>query len=106
MNEKMTNKEAAEWLIPLKNLCLDEYGISQIGEAMDAAIDLLKKGQWIPCSEMLPEEEGEYIVTCEDHWARWVSVSEYYPKIVDQSPWETNSKVVAWMPLPEPYRGE
>ena len=103
MEEKMTNKESAEWLIPIKNLYLDESNFSQISEAMDVAIDLLKKGQWIPCSEMLPKEEGEYVVTCSDRWGSWVTVSEYYPKIIDSSPWETMGKVIAWMPLPSPY---
>ncbi len=66
---------------------------------------------WIPCSERLPNSQTEVIVSCRDDSADtiyryttsgWITTNgEYW--IIDN---EINPYVVAWMPLPEPYRGE
>lgn len=66
--------------------------------------------EWIPCSERLPHAEyGEsdnVLVTCESKYIRllyfnggnWCyPTGEYYEHRID--------KVVAWMPLPEPWKG-
>ena len=66
-------------------------------------------GGWIPCSERLPEEYGEYIV-----WWTDITKSKYY-EIVEYEPsngWigdipqavEGKYSVIAWQPLPEPYK--
>lgn len=75
-----------------------------------------KRGEWIPCSERLPEENGRYLVTFPslinklrvdilwygrptfpetDHPCFYASDDEYGDVEYDD--------VVAWMPLPEPY---
>lgn len=59
--------------------------------------------QWIPCSERLPDEYGVYLVSSEPlsvtvafyARGRWTTPT-YLPMI----------GIDAWMPLPEPYRGE
>lgn len=66
---------------------------------------------WIPCSERLPNSQTEVIVSCRDDSADticrytasgWITTNgEYW--IVDN---EINPYVVAWMPLPKPYREE
>lgn len=51
---------------------------------------------WIPCSERLPEERGFYLTTTKDkavycdHW--------------NGDNFDRTEIVIAWMPLPEPYR--
>lgn len=68
--------------------------------------------QWIPCSERLPESKtAYYIVTLESRGricvlpndidiARW----DYdRRKGKDSWHWCKERKVIAWMPLPEPY---
>lgn len=65
--------------------------------------------QWIPCSERLPNGQTEVIVSCVDDSgdtkfrytaSGWVTTDgEYW--IVDN---EINPFVVAWMPLPEPWK--
>ena len=73
-----------------------------------------RKSQWIPCSERLPEEkEKSYWVCletggqCQCRWTndmyglganKW---SEWGWHIMDKPQY---SKIVAWMPLPEPYK--
>lgn len=63
--------------------------------------------QWIPCSERLPEESGEYLVTCLHHSGElWIEVDRF-DKNGGNSPyqwWRFDEKVIAWMPLPEPYK--
>ena len=68
-----------------------------------------KKGEWIPCSERLPEHDGEmYLVTdyCEQINRRRIHVSYCY--VNREGFWSDvplGYKVIAWMPLPEPYSG-
>ena len=70
--------------------------------------------QWIPCSERTPEKAyGQYWVCtdtgyqCQCRWTDDVyglgSSGEWAWKIFDIPQY---SHVVAWMPLPEPYREE
>ncbi len=55
-----------------------------------------KTGKWIPVSERLPEEKGMYLVTVQDYvlMEQWSGTGW----------WAT--RPTAWMPLPEPYKGE
>lgn len=57
---------------------------------------------WIPCSERLPEEEGNYIVFLD----RWNVITFSKFKNVMGYKHFDNGYVMAWMPLPEPYNPE
>lgn len=70
---------------------------------------------WIPCSERLPEEYGEYICTMENGQVQECGfVPDNRAGMIEG--WSTceadgyklvlNTAVIAWMPLPECYRGE
>ena len=79
---------------------------------------------WIPCSEMLPEESGYYLVTyhdCsngnflpkyDDIYVRRLhyQISERftgwnYPRNVsNRVEHDCHKEVIAWQPLPEPYQ--
>lgn len=63
--------------------------------------------RWIPCSERLPEESGLYIVTNVGRWVEPVG-TRYYNIRADGGFWSGHpgDKVLAWMPLPEPWKGE
>ena len=66
-------------------------------------IEEAKKDGWIPCSERLPEEEGMYLITSNLFGSlevQYVFYSENVQMFV------CNGTPVAWMPLPEPYKGE
>ena len=59
--------------------------------------------KWIPCSERLPEEEGTYFLTVETtSGIRWVKSGMLY----SDEGFVLHGKVLAWMPLPEPYKEE
>ena len=55
--------------------------------------------QWIPCSERMPEEIGSYPVWTAPGFGNHFSTSYWDGK-------EWTLRVVAWMPLPEPYKEE
>lgn len=61
--------------------------------------------QWTSCSEGTPKKTSYYICTCHDGVCYRTSVLKWSTGWVltgARSYW----KVIAWMPLPEPYKGE
>ena len=80
-------------------------------EAINKAIEALEQEpKWIPVNEQLPEEKGQYLVTY--HPCLWNTVR--YDTYVGldsfrgKTTWakNANQKVVAWMPLPDPYKAQ
>jgi len=66
-------------------------------------------GGWIPCSERLPDKDGFYMVTIDGELVGdtkpFAGLAEF-----EKGEWVDNEDdyqcVLAWMPLPEPYKGE
>lgn len=61
---------------------------------------------WIPVAERLPEKTGWYFLTCINQFGHKICRVAHY----DYDDW-TDSKgfgvqVLAWMPVPEPYKGD
>ena len=81
-------------------------------KALHIMQDLPSAQQWIPCSERLPKPNevvllcGQYNMLCGyiNDEGRWYSMSG--------DGWETDmefpdkGKIIAWMPLPEPWKGD
>lgn len=69
-----------------------------------------KTGHWIPVSERLPEKKGRYLTTIlneYDNRLRYIMTCDYFPNgywYPDEE--SASSNVIAWMPLPEPYKAE
>lgn len=63
-----------------------------------------------PCSERLPEIGKDVIISMYDHGELIVSIGckcdEYYWDIEERIFYLPNDYVIAWMPLPESYKGE
>jgi len=65
---------------------------------------------WIPVSERLPEKSGRYLTTIlneYDNRLRYIMACDYF----SDGRWCpddecANNNVIAWMPLPEPYKAE
>ena len=62
--------------------------------------------EWIPCSERLPSDSGNYLITVADlrlgHNGEYtVTMADFYAKA---KKWNSVVDVIAWMPLPMPYR--
>lgn len=62
----------------------------------------LPNGGWIPVSERLPEPYGQVLRTVKS--IGWNGTFSLYVDIGTICPIDTN--VIAWMPLPVPYREE
>jgi hypothetical protein len=64
----------------------------------------MANNQWIPCSERMPEEGKDVLITI--LWKDGVETVEK-SKLVDVTRWVglgRDINVVAWIPLPEPYQ--
>lgn len=88
-------------------------GMRQIASVIE---EQPKIGEWIPCSERLPEVEDLHEISIEDCMCyliqRRCGVMDvaHYIKVYGESYFEAHcikfNDVIAWMPLPEPYRPE
>ena len=77
---------------------LDALKIIGLGLA-ETTIRLLPAAQqWIPCSERLPDQNGKYLVVGRQ---KAINILKF-----DGGRWYGKWGVVAWMPLPSPYREE
>lgn len=55
----------------------------------------IEPNKWIPVTERLPEKDGQYLVTVKKGYmliGLWCGIKEDW------------GNVIAWMPLPEPYK--
>lgn len=80
----------------------------QVREIINNAPTIDAVSEWIPCSERLPDERGQYLVTTyayndyyyvdvlSFHKGKFYSTDSEWGDMVDND-------VVAWMPLPKPY---
>ena len=93
-------------------------GMRQIASVIE---EQPKIGEWIPCSERLPEmhredmdAEGEYYMISNPVIAtdgQQIYIAEYEEDIGNMVGWhsldgEDYEGIIAWMPLPEPYNPE
>ena len=62
--------------------------------------------EWIPCSERLPKRNENYLVTFHNKWPdreyKTVEIEKFRNGGFDENLY---MKVIAWMPLPEPWKG-
>lgn len=112
----MTREEA---VYLLKNTAWLSPSLAPVDEAIGIVIEALENeethethdiedaptiGGWIPCSERLPKNDGYYLITLSDNS---LDVA-YYEIGTNLSQWHCGAfedgRVIAWMPLPEPYK--
>lgn len=94
---------------------LNEIGC-QFGQKMDEVKKKLEVLQWIPCSERLPKVEDLHdvnIVDCTQYLIQrrcGLMDVAHYIRVYGVAYFEANTlrinDVIAWMPLPEAYKGE
>ena len=96
-------------------VCVCERVMEIIRSHMDEVNDTNVPSNWIPCSERLPNEEGFIKAYCRNIYAAEFIVmikgatlpTTLYFKNGSWTDMEGNYyNVVAWQPLPEPYKGE
>lgn len=88
----------------------DDFGVL-VEWLIDKTPPIESEPKWIPCSERLPRAREMVIVSVRDETGDtsydytshgWMTTDKEY-WIVDD---EINNYVIAWIPLPEPYREE
>lgn len=81
--------------------------INVIHAVMQVINEQPKIGEWVPCSERLPDSEGVTLTTAEYGSLRHVDVAEYD---IHSNKWDEypSENIIAWMqwPWPEPYMGD
>lgn len=75
-------------------------------KVMEHIENMDKVGEWIPCSERLPEEDVDVLLCVNDEYD-----NAYFTVAYHHIVWQTEfggmyGEVVAWMPLPDPYKEE
>ena len=107
MQDTISRQAAIDALRKCQTYLFDERDPDKKIELRSAerAIEDLPSAQpeqrWIPCSERLPEKNCRCLTTNEAwgsfevDWNAWIDGQWLYP----------NEKPIAWMPMPEPYRG-
>ena len=112
----MTRGEAINWIINLtadigkmehQDLWHYEQALEEIRDMIEAMP--LEQPEWIPCSERLPDTDDHVLVTTINKRGDRRVVRAYYYRSDDYpggGAWAAgmNNNVIAWMPLPEPYR--
>ena len=94
--------------------CADDH--RQLAEWLTELLERRKaKPQWIQCSERLPEEDGQYLIT-----VKYKHVNDSYEDVyAEHGEWYEGrwdmfcfghcgevEDIIAWMPLPKPWKKE
>lgn len=86
--------------------------VNQLAEEFATDINVVSKNGWIPCSERLPDIEGntsDTVLVCTidgfQHMAFWCDDEKwrYCESGMIKKPMEW-TEIIAWMPLPAPYK--
>lgn len=96
MDDLISRKEAIRLI--LKQNVVDKSVFKRLLMQLPSA---QPEERWVPVSERLPGNSGYYLVTCGDD-ARSQEVDLYHHEMNRFVMYD----VIAWMPLPEPYKAE
>lgn len=80
-------------------------GVDAVADMIESAETISPAANWTPCSVALPEEHKTVLVTVADEYGNDVMFA-WHDSAGWQSGYEENLPILAWMPAPEPYRGE
>lgn len=95
----------------LRSSGMSNEQIESVCEGLGCLEERPQGERWIPVSERLPDKNGKYLVT-EKHFAFDDKKHNGYSRLyVDKIEFSDGSfhrasfiEVIAWMPLPEPYK--
>ena len=104
-------KKLIEEVIPI----LNEHGDMYLAGRILGMIDCQPKTDWIPCEERLPDKTMLCLCTVEGKWSLnpiimwWIGTEDEQVNLFNEKNghWKEQCyKVIAWQPLPQPYKKE
>lgn len=108
-NKKRRNvEEIIEFCYDSMGYVLDRLQQYRTDNVYEDAKDTNVPSEWVPCSERLPEH---YVTVLAQHGKRFSDEQFIRPLVLtDEEEWYgdlglLNGEVIAWMPLPDPYKG-
>lgn len=115
MTEYIKREDAKKWLTNLREDCGRYQDLWHYAEALDKIIELISvnvEQKWILCKERLPEPN----VMVLGYAPKFDNIyAIYYDSVCGWMTWDPvhdnlfpsfQGEIVAWMPLPEPYKVE
>ena len=110
----MTREEQTDWLCRLRadlnNGVIFTPWNKEFTEALSSILE--RETNWVPVSESQPKESGKYFVTFggtyligEDFYDTEEDARRDFEEPEEHIGWCSHN-VIAWMPLPEPYKPE
>ena len=106
----MTREEAIGHLKNVAIYSVQDGYTDEARQALDMAIKALEEPQWIPCSVKYPEADERVLVTTVGYdyyvWDCMSNRSDSYFWEDESGFYHDKHEVIAWMPLPEPWRGD
>ena len=109
MSDKLIKLSDAIDVIKKNHYRLEGHGLTE-ELLLEQMCSIPSADRWIPCSERLPSEQGQYLVTFPlsngDPWVYVLSFckGKFYETDDEWGDAEYDD-VTAWMPLPEPWKG-
>lgn len=103
MNDLISRQAVKEWLAKWEGY----IDADTIARMQYRVIDIPSAQRWIPCSERLPEVDESVLVTTEwnDISIAWrIGIDKWF--IHEGNTNATTDDLIAWMPLPEPWKGD
>ena len=105
-NLPSTQPDLDEWCTDCKEYDKERYSCPRWNRVIRQTLDDVGQERWIPCKTRKPEKSGLYLVTKQQKTGEIQLATAHYNTAFDE--WSGNGnfkKVLAWQPLPSPWRG-
>lgn len=118
MSDYIDRQAVKDWLLRWEGY-IDKDTITRMQyrviDIPSVEVEPVKHGRWIPCRERLPEGAKRTYWVCTDEGdqmeCRWTNANLFFSNLTTDWHWNVfdipqYQKVIAWMPLPDPYTEE